>query len=232
MNAGDPGLHVESVNKGFRLGPSRVEVLHDVTLHLAPGEALAVTGPSGSGKSTLLHLIGALEAPDSGSIHVGGTDLATLSDVDLARFRNQSIGFVFQHHHLLPQYTVLENVLLPTLAFAKSGRGAAAGQEAWARELLDRVGLSPRLDHRPGELSGGERQRAALARALVMRPAVLLCDEPTGSLDPETAQTVGDLLLELHRVQESILVTVTHSEALAERFPRRCALVHGQCSAL
>jgi lipoprotein-releasing system ATP-binding protein len=226
------GLRIESVSKGFRLGPSRVEVLHEVTLQLAPGEALAVTGPSGSGKSTLLHLIGALEAPDSGSIHLDNTDLATLTNVDLARFRNLRIGFVFQHHHLLPQYTVLENVLLPTLAFAVTRRSGAAVHEAWARELLDRVGLSPRLGHRPGELSGGERQRAALARALVMRPAMLLCDEPTGSLDPETAQTVSDLLLDLHREQDSILVTVTHSEALAERFPRRCALVHGQCTAL
>ncbi len=212
-------VYLEAVGKGYRLGDSRVEVLKDLSLTLEAGEALAITGPSGSGKSTLLHLLGALEPPDQGRILVDGVDLATLDDTELARFRNQRVGFVFQHHHLLPQYTVLENVLLPCLAFPDTPR-----DEGWSRELLDRVGLSHRLEHRPGELSGGERQRTALARALVLRPRLLLCDEPTGSLDPATADRVADLLLELQEEQGTTMVAVTHSESLAQRFPRRLEL--------
>jgi lipoprotein-releasing system ATP-binding protein len=184
-----------------------------------------VTGPSGSGKSTLLHLVGALDTPSSGSIRLDGQDLSLLDEVGLARFRNRDVGFVFQHHHLLPQYTVLENVLLPCFAFRDTPR-----DEAWARELLARVGLEGRLAHRPSELSGGERQRTALARALVLRPRMLLCDEPTGSLDRSSADRVADLLFELHDAARSILLTVTHSRELADRFPRRCELVEGRCS--
>jgi len=218
-------LVVDGVHKQFELGPSTIEVLRGVSFCLDPGEAAVVTGPSGSGKSTLLHILGALEPPTSGSVRLGDRDLTSLSETELARFRNRGVGFVFQHHHLLPQYTVLENVLLPSLAFADTPR-----DEEWARQLLDRVGLGDRLAHRPSELSGGERQRTALARALVLRPSLLLCDEPTGSLDHASAHAVIDLLFDLHRSTGSILLSVTHSAALAERFSRRFELVEGRCS--
>jgi lipoprotein-releasing system ATP-binding protein len=189
------------------------------------GEAAAVTGPSGSGKSTLLHLIGGLDRPSGGSIRIDGDEPYDLPEGQLARFRNRKIGFIFQGHHLLPQYSVLENVLLPALAFP--GDRSAARKRAG--ELLERVGLSHRLDHRPAELSGGERQRAAVARALVNRPGILLGDEPTGSLDNKTAESVASLLFDLHRDEGTILIVVTHNLELAGRFGRRMELQDGRC---
>ncbi len=221
------GLQVEDLTKSFMGGTGPVEVLRGITFRLDDGEALALTGPSGSGKSTLLHLLGTLDRPTSGRIRLGGQEPHALPEPELAAFRNRTIGFVFQDHHLLPQYSVLENVLVP--AWASPGR--AAGVEERARQLLSRVGLSHRLDHRPAEISGGERQRTAVARALLHAPRLLLCDEPTGSLDRATAEAVGSLLLELHAEARNILVVVTHSLELAARLPRRMELVEGRCSA-
>lgn len=219
-------LEVSGVHKSFALGERTVEVLRGVSFELGEGEALAVTGPSGSGKSTLLHLLGTLDTPTSGTITIDGRDPWTLPEKELARFRNRTVGFVFQDSHLLPQYSVLENVLLPALAFPESRDGSRAR----ALELVERVGLGHRLDHRPAELSGGERQRVAVARALINRPALLLCDEPTGSLDRKTAGSVADLLFELHDETGTVLVVVTHSLELAERFSRRCELTEGRCA--
>ena len=221
------GLSVQEVSKSFRLGATTVRVLDGASLEMAAGESAAIVGPSGSGKSTLLHLIGTLDRPDSGSIEIGGRDPLALPEPELARFRNRSIGFVFQEHHLLPQYTVLENVLLPTLAFPHD----AGAVRARAGELLGGVGLDRRLAHRPAELSGGERQRVAVARALINRPTLLLCDEPTGSLDGKTAAAVSDLLVELHQQEGNMLIVVTHSRELAGRFARRYALEDGRCVA-
>ena len=198
-----------------RTGP--LPVLRGVTLELNRGEALAVMGPSGSGKSTLLHMLGTLDRPTTGVIKLEGTDPFSLRERDLAAFRNRRIGFVFQDHHLLPQCSVLENVLVPTLVNRDT---KPAETEAYARQLLERVGLGGRLDHRPAELSGGERQRVAVARALVLKPVLLLADEPTGNLDRTNAAAVGELLLELHRQEHNILVVVTHSMELAKLFPR------------
>ena len=221
-----PTLRLADVRKSFELGGSRVDVLRGVSFELAAGEKLAITGPSGSGKSTLLHLIGTLERPSSGTIEIEGRDPYGLPEPELARFRNATVGFVFQDHHLLPQYSVAENVLIPTMAY----RGAGDGDTGRASELLERVGLSQRLRHRPAELSGGERQRVAVARALIRRPRLLLCDEPTGSLDRESAAAVSELLLELHRDEGNVLVVVTHSLELARRFDRRFELREGRCS--
>lgn len=221
-------LRVRDVHKRFETASEPVEVLRGISFELREGEALAVTGPSGSGKSTLLHLIGSLDRPSAGTIEIDGTDPFRLPEPELAWFRNRTIGFVFQDSHLLPQYTLLENVLVPALAFP--GRGMEArSAEARATELLKRVGLGHRLGHRPGELSGGERQRAAVARALLNRPRLLLCDEPTGSLDRVAAASVADLLFELHETERTILIAVTHSLDLAARFTRRCELVEGRC---
>lgn len=216
------GLRASGVAKTYATLAGPVEVLRAVDLALGPGEAIAVLGPSGSGKSTLLHIVGTLEPPDRGTVRIGGADPFALEETALARFRNQSIGFVFQDHHLLPQYTVLENATLPGLAFGK-------GDAARARELLARVGLGDRLSHLPAELSGGERQRVAIARALVNRPSLLLCDEPTGNLDAAAAGAVADLLQELHQQDRSILMVVTHSLELAARFGRRLELRDGRC---
>jgi lipoprotein-releasing system ATP-binding protein len=220
---------LRDVSKRYEMAAEPVEVLRGVSFEMAPGEALAITGPSGSGKSTLLHLIGTLDRPSGGTIEIGGTDPFGLSEPELARFRNRSIGFVFQDSHLLPQYTVLENVLVPTLAFPEKG-GDPKATEARAVELLERVGLGHRLRHRPAELSGGERQRAAVARALINRPGLLLCDEPTGSLDRAAAAAVAALLFELHQRERTVLIVVTHSLDLAARFSRRCELVEGRCA--
>ena len=219
-------LSVNDVHKSFQMGPHRVDVLRGITFSLRGNEALVITGPSGAGKSTLLHLIGGLDRPSAGTIVVGGREPTALDERDLAAFRNRTVGFVFQDPHLLPQYTVFENVLIPTLAFP-GGDGDPPGR---ARGLLARVGLADRLDHRPAELSGGERQRVAVARALINRPLLLLCDEPTGNLDREAAGAVTSLLFELHREERNILIAVTHSDALARRFERRFDLVEGRCS--
>jgi lipoprotein-releasing system ATP-binding protein len=216
-------LQVRDLCKDYPTRSGSLSVLRHLNFDLAPGESLAVIGPSGSGKSTLLYILGTLEQPTSGSVHLADRDPFSLPERALADFRNRHIGFVFQDHHLLPQCTVLENVLIPTLV----ATGDRAKIEAWARELLDRVGLSGRLEHRPAELSGGERQRVAVARALIHRPVLLLADEPTGNLDRHTAQAVGQLLLDLHRQERNILVVVTHSAELARLFPRRMEMLDG-----
>jgi lipoprotein-releasing system ATP-binding protein len=187
-----------------------------------------VLGPSGSGKSTLLHLLGTLDRPTSGTYRLGEHDPFTLSDAALAHFRNRHIGFVFQEHYLLPQCSVLENVLIPSLAGRTDDRAAI---ERRARDLLGRVGLSERLDHRPAELSGGERQRVAVARAVLLRPALVLADEPTGNLDRHTAHAVGKLLLDVHREENTILIGVTHSAELAQMLPKQMEMLDGALAA-
>jgi lipoprotein-releasing system ATP-binding protein len=221
-------LQVEHLCKDYPTRSGPLSVLRDVGFEIERGAAVAVMGPSGSGKSTLLYILGTLEPPTSGSVRLEGKDPFALAERDLADFRNRHIGFIFQDHHLLPQCTVLENVLVPTLV-SQSG---TADSEKWARELLERVGLSGRLEHRPAELSGGERQRVAVARALVNRPVLLLADEPTGNLDRHTARDVGQLLLDLHREQQTILVVVTHSAELAGLFPRRLEMLDGRLQPL
>jgi lipoprotein-releasing system ATP-binding protein len=216
-------LLVKHLGKDYPTRSGPLPVLRDVSLELRRGEALAVMGPSGSGKSTLLHILGTLDRPSAGTVHLADRDPFTLSEPELADFRNRHIGFVFQDHHLLPQCSVLENVLIPTLVM----RDGCADAEALARTLLDRVGLSGRLEHRPAELSGGERQRVAVARALIRRPLLVLADEPTGNLDRRSAQAVGELLLELHKQEQTILVVVTHSAELAGMFPRRVEMAEG-----
>ncbi len=212
-------LEVSNVAKEYPTPRGPLSILSGVSFTLQRGEAAAIMGPSGAGKSTLLYILGGLEQPTSGAITLDGRDPFKLTEKELAAFRNQSIGFIFQDHCLLPQCSVLENVLVPTLV---SNDGATAS--ARARDLLAQVGLSDRLDHRPSELSGGEKQRVALARALIRNPLLLLCDEPTGNLDQASADVVASLLLELHRRQETILIVVTHSAELAARFPVRYEL--------
>jgi len=219
------GLDVQAVHKSFQLGSTTVAVLQGATFVLDAADSLVLTGPSGSGKSTLLHIVGTLDTPTSGQVKINGTDPSSLAEKELARFRNSTIGFVFQDSHLLPQYSVLENVLLPALAFPTR----QANSTAWGKELLDRVGLSHRLLHRPAELSGGERQRVAVARALINRPRLLLCDEPTGSLDAATADSIADLLFQLHAQEANMLLVVTHSTGLAQRFSKRLELREGRC---
>ena len=216
-------LKVSEVHKSFGREPRAVEVLRGVSFAMGDGQSLAITGPSGSGKSTLLHLIGTLDKPSSGTIEINDKDPFALPEPQLAKFRNQVIGFVFQDHHLLPQYSVLENVLIPTMAFKRNNGDA----EERAKELLESVGLAHRLSHRPAELSGGECQRVAVARALINRPSLLLCDEPTGNLDRSIAETVASLLFELHQAEQNILIVVTHSLELAGRLERQLQLVNG-----
>lgn len=213
-------VEVRGLTKSYPTASEPLVVLDRIDLALESGEALAVTGPSGCGKSTLLHILGTLDTPDSGEVRLGDSDPFALAPAALASFRGENIGFVFQEHHLLPQCTVLENVLVPTLVAASSNGDA----NAFARDLLERVGLGERLDHRPSELSGGERQRTAVARALIRRPGLLLCDEPTGNLDAANATSVADLFLELQASLQATLVVVTHSEELAGRFQRRVSL--------
>jgi lipoprotein-releasing system ATP-binding protein len=216
-------LCVTNLTKEYPTPRGPLTVLSDVSFSLAPGEAAAVMGPSGSGKSSLLYILGALEPPTSGTITLDGQNPFALGRADLAAFRNASVGFVFQDHCLLPQCTVLENVLVPTLV-ARSG----GDENAHARQLIDQVGLADRADHVPARLSGGERQRVALARALIRNPRLLLCDEPTGNLDRAAADTVADLLVDLHRKEQTILIVVTHSLQLASRLPLRFELIDRQ----
>jgi len=215
-----PIVELRKVSKRF----GRLEVLRDVNLLLAAGESLAITGPSGSGKSTLLNIIGALDCPTGGQVLLDGQDLTGLGDSRLAEIRRRRIGLVFQLHHLLPQCTALENVLVPAMAF---GRRVDAPTRDRAEQLLRQVGLADRTRHRPGQLSGGERQRVALARALINRPELLLADEPTGSLDRADAEALADLLMELNRTEGVSLIVVTHSPDLARRMGRVCRLRDG-----
>lgn len=217
-------LSVSGVSKQYPTPRGPLTVLSDVTFTLSPGDAAAITGPSGSGKSSLLYMLGALEPPSQGTITLDGQNPFDLDATALADFRNTSIGFVFQDHCLLPQCSVLENVLVPTLV-ARNGNDEAAAR---ARACLEQVGLGARLDHRPGELSGGEKQRAAIARALVRQPRLVLCDEPTGNLDQASASTVASMLLDLHARQRNILIVVTHSERLAGQFPIRFDITDGR----
>src|SRR5215471_5775294 len=215
-------LEATDLKKDYPTPRGPLSVLSGVSLRLSRGESAAIMGPSGSGKSTLLHIIGALDPPTSGRVTLDGDDPYTLTEKELAAFRNQRVGFVFQDHSLLPQCSVLENVLTPTLVGRTNGDSIER-----ARSLLDQVGLTERLDHRPAELSGGEKQRVALARALINQPALLLCDEPTGNLDRKSADAVASILLELHARQAAILVVVTHSSELAARFPLRYEMTDG-----
>jgi ABC-type lipoprotein export system ATPase subunit len=224
-------LHLEHVSRSFAAGDgvSPLPVLRGVSLDLDAGQTLAIVGPSGCGKSTLLNLIGTLERPDTGRVELAGRDLATLGDAALATVRNREIGFVFQQHHLLPQCTVLENVLVPTLADVKSEIRNPKPEipSARAERLLKRVGLGERLDHRPGQLSGGERQRVAVVRALINQPKLLLADEPTGALDRASAAELAKLLLELNREEGVALIVVTHAPDLAQQMARVLELKDG-----
>lgn len=207
-------LEVHRISKQYPAPEGQLTVLSEINFSLTGGESLSIVGPSGSGKSTLLYILGALEPPTSGTVLFNGENPFELDDKRLAAFRNEQVGFVFQDHHLLPQCTVLENVLIPTLVAPEEN----GGPKRRALELLEQVGLSHRIQHRPHELSGGEKQRVALARALVRKPQIILCDEPTGNLDHESTEAVAALLLEMHRRHQTILVVVTHNTDLASRF--------------
>jgi lipoprotein-releasing system ATP-binding protein len=215
-------LQVTDLAKEYPTPRGPLRILSGVAFDLAPGDAAAVMGPSGSGKSSLLYILGGLDAPTSGTVTLDGRNPFQLSPSELAAFRNKEIGFIFQDHCLLPQCTVLENVLIPTLV------APGKDDDARARQLIQQVGLADRIDHRPAELSGGERQRVAIARALVRGPRLLLCDEPTGNLDRAAAENVASVLLDLHRAKRTILVVVTHSPSLAERVPVRYNLLDSQ----
>lgn len=216
-------LEVRDLRKGYASGDQRLEILAGLCLHAEEGDMIAITGVSGSGKSTLLHLIGGMDRQDQGSIAILGRELSGLNPQELSTFRNQTIGFIFQFHHLLPEFTALENVMMPLLL-----RGASASQAAaYAKELLHEVGLDLRSHHRPGELSGGEQQRVALARALIGNPRLLLADEPTGNLDPHTGQTIAALLQTLHARHRLTSIIVTHNEKLAHICSRICRLENG-----
>jgi len=212
-------LKATDVSKSYPGPRGAIAVLSGVSLALNPGETASIMGPSGSGKSTLLYVLGALEPPSGGEVALDGVNPFALGERELAAFRNRRVGFVFQDHFLLPQCTVLENVLAPTLVDSSGGSGRARAE--W---LLAQVGLTDRRDHRPAALSGGERQRAAIARALIRQPRLVLCDEPTGNLDRQSADAVAALLLDLQTREQTILVVVTHSAALADRFAKRFIL--------
>ena len=216
-------LIVDNLTKGYSLGGERLEVLRGVSLRMQSGESLAIVGPSGCGKSTLLHILGTLDFPDAGTVKVAGIDPFQLSESELAAFRNSQIGFIFQDHHLLPQLSVLENVLVPALARGKT----TAEDRDRAMDLLRRVELEDRVGHLPGELSGGQKERVAIARSLFCRPALLLADEPTGNLDRRTAELMTELLLDMQKQNDAMLIAVTHSDSLAKSMSRRAELQDG-----
>jgi lipoprotein-releasing system ATP-binding protein len=215
-------LIASHLSKEYDTARGPVHILDDVSLEVGRGDSVAIMGPSGCGKSTLLYMLGALERPSSGTVTLDDQNPYKLNDAEQSAFRNRHVGFVFQDHLLLPQLSALDNVLAPTLVSRDST--SSATRAARARSLLDAVGLSTRIDHRPGELSGGERQRVAIARALIQQPSLVLCDEPTGNLDRASAEAVAELLVDLQRDHPIMLIVVTHSPALAARFPRRYEL--------
>ncbi|MCP3101408.1 ABC transporter ATP-binding protein [Myxococcus sp. K15C18031901] len=217
-------LSIRNVFKSYFLHGKRIDVLRAVSLDLEKGELVSLVGASGAGKSTFLHVLGTLDAPAAGEVFFEDRSVFSMNDAEIAEFRNRTIGFVFQSHYLLPEFTALENVAMPALI----QRRERAGAYAYARELLERVGLGQRVDHRPGELSGGEAQRVALARALVLKPAILLADEPTGNLDPATGEGIHQLLRDVNRELGITAVVVTHNETLARSMPRRLRLAGGQ----
>ena len=231
MDQKDALILLEKVSKSYGEGENvaPTHVLFEVDLKVSSGQTLAIIGPSGSGKSSLLNILGALDQATSGKVTVAGRDLNACNEAELAAFRQTTIGFVFQSHHLLPQLSVVENVLVPLLA--EPSLVTDESLENRAEQLLDRVGLSHRLDHRPGQLSGGERQRVAVVRALIRRPQLLLADEPTGALDHQASENLGELLLELNREENMTLVMVTHSRELAERTNKMWVLKGGQLCA-
>lgn len=228
MSQAEASLKLIDVSKDYASvqDAAPVRVLEGINLEIAQGESVAIVGPSGSGKSTLLNIIGTLDRPTRGQVFLQGQDLAKLDETQVAQIRNRRIGFIFQAHHLLPQCTVLENALIPTLACREPGWQEAAQKRC--RRLLDRVGLGARLDHRPGQLSGGERQRVAVVRALVNQPSLLLADEPTGALDRQSAEGLSQLLVELNREEKITLIVVTHAPDLAQRMQRQYQISDGR----
>ena len=217
-------LEVTGLTKSYQSADNAIDVLRDVSLSLTAGDSLAIIGPSGTGKSTLLHLLGTLDRPDAGSIRIDGVDPFELDELDLSKFRNTHIGFIFQDHHLLPHLNVIENVLIPCLAHGKP----TTTHYDRANDLLESVGLSDRFTHLPKQLSGGERERVAIARALLMSPSLILADEPTGNLDRKTADQVTEVLTELPKQHGAILIAVTHSQSLAESLQQRQELIDGK----
>ena len=217
-------IQTHDLRKSFRMGGEKLHILKGVNLTVPRGEFLAIVGPSGVGKSTLLHILGGLDRPTAGEVYYGGVEITRLPEGELAVFRNQTVGFVFQFHHLLPEFTALENAMMPALIARRPLQSA----DEEARGILQRVGLADRLEHRPGELSGGEQQRVAIARALVLCPSVLLADEPTGNLDSKTGEAIFELLRDLNREQGLTAILVTHNEWFARRADRVLRMADGQ----
>lgn len=217
-------LSCQQVSRSFKLGPQSVEVLHDIDFHVEPAELISIVGSSGSGKTTLLNLLAGLDSPSTGEVFMAGQPLSGLNDRARAKLRNEHMGFVFQFHHLLPEFTALENVVLPQIIGGQYGRES----NQRAAELLQRVGLGDRAAHRPAELSGGERQRVAIARALINNPRVVLMDEPTGNLDDATSEQVHELILELNRHSDASFIIVTHNQDWARQMPRCLTLKRGR----
>ena len=220
----EPFLDVQNLSKTYGTNHKRVEALKDISFSVSQGEFLAIVGASGAGKSTLLHVLGALDHPTAGKVFYSGEDLFSLSDTQLALFRNQKIGFIFQFHYLLPEFTALENTMMPALI---RGQRKDQAREA-AEKLLTSVGLKDRLTHKQGELSGGEQQRVAVARALLLKPKIILADEPTGNLDSKTGEAIFELLLSLNQQSNITILIVTHNEAIASKAPRRITMHDGR----